>query len=174
MATPSKKHLAALDPQFVLFLEAGAEDCQTVFDGLEKWKFNFIITDTALQELQETSESGCRPEIKLLANRLLPRLRGHYGIKTDGLPNYQYGCAEVIANHLLEKCLPPETSKNDALLIAEASVHECTFLIFLQDTKRFDNQRINLFIVEKGGNPITIYCTADILKENIGQLFGEK
>ena len=165
MATPSKKFLAALDPQFFLFLEAGAPGCQTIFKGLEEMGFEFILTETALQEIEEMAESGSRPEFQDLAKRTFPKLRNHYGIKTPGLKNYENGCAEVIANYLLEKCLPDDTLKNDALLIAEASLHECNFLIMLLNSLAgVDSQKINLLMAEKGGNPLSIVSTEGILE----------
>ena len=165
MATPSKKYLAALDPQFVLFLEAGAPGCQTIFKGLEAMHFEFILTETALQEIQEMAESGSRPGFQDLARRTLTRLRNHYGIKTPGLKNYQNGCAEIIANHLLEKCLQEDALKNDALLISEASLHECNFLVMLINSfVSVDHQKINLLMAEKGGNPLSIIGSEEILQ----------
>lgn len=165
MATTSKKFLAALDPQFVLFLEAGAAGCQTIFKGLEAMHFEFILTETALQEIQEMAENGTRPEFQNLAKTLLPKLRSHYGIKTPGLKNYENGCAEVIANHLLEKCLQEDALKNDALLVSEASLHECNFLVMLANPfLTVDHQKINLLMAEKGGNPLAIIGSEEILQ----------
>jgi hypothetical protein len=165
MATPPKKYLAALDPQFVLFLEAGSSDCKTIFDGLAVIHFEFILTETGLQEIQELAENGSRQEIQNLAKRVLPRLRSHYGIKTPGLKNYENGCAEVIANHLLEKCLREDALKNDALLVSEASLHECNFLVMLANPfVSVDHQKINLLMAEKGGNPLTIIGTEEVLQ----------
>lgn len=96
MATPQKKFLGALDPQFILCLEAGAQACQSIFDGLAAWGLEFILTETGLQEIQEMAESGSRPEFQELAKRTLPKLRSFYGIKTPGLRTVENGCAEMV------------------------------------------------------------------------------
>jgi len=174
MAIASKRFLTALDPKFVLFLEAGAPNCRAIFSGLEAMNFDFILTETALQEIQELAESGSRSELKDLAKRTLLRLQSPYGIKTPGLKNYENGCAEVIANYLLEKCLPEETLKNDALLVAEASLHGCNFLIMLLNPfSSVDSQKINLLMAEKGGNPLSISCVEGIL-DVFNQVFKAK
>ncbi|HTR41496.1 MAG TPA: hypothetical protein VMH87_07760 [Pseudomonadales bacterium] len=164
MGTASKKFLAALDPQFVLFLEAGASGCEAIFKGLEKRNFQFLLSETALQEIQEMAEQGCHAAVRELAHKTLSKLRSHYGIKTPGLQNYEYGCAEVIADFLLEKCLPQGTTKNDAFLIAEASLHECDFLILLSPLTNVDPQRLNLLLADKDLNPISIACADDLIK----------
>ena len=166
MATPTgKKFRVALDFHFVLLLESGVELYEQVFDELDRRKFEFIVTETPLQEIQDLSVKGSRPEFIHLGSRILQRFQSHYGIKTPGLERLQHGYADAIAVSLMEKSFLDDLSKDDALMIAEASIHNADFLIMADNTHlaNVEGHLLNLALVEKGGNPITILCAGSVL-----------
>lgn len=166
MATP-KKLQVALDGNVALLFEAGAEFCEKVFETLQKLKLEIHLTETVLQEIQDQAENASAPLFSDLALSLLRKCHSH-GIKTNGLKNYQNGCAEQLADFVLEKCVPNNVTitKNEALIVAETSLHEMEFLIVLPTSPllKLNGKWLNLCLTEKDGFPITILSTDDILR----------
>ena len=161
---PNQRYLVAVDSGFLLFLEAGLEECTRAFHELEKLKCEFILTDTPLQELQDMAQLGTKPHFQQLAEHTVRNLAKR-GIKTPGLRSIQNGFAEVIANTLLEKCFLDGASKNDGLLVAEASLHDSNFLLTMENSLlSVDLQKINIVLMEKHSKPIQFLGSEVLLR----------
>lgn len=157
MAGPLKK-LCAIDFNFLLLLEARRTDCVTAFETLERRKFHFILTETPLQELQDMANRTAASDFAKFASDLLAKLRSGYGVQTPGLQPVYRDCATIIAEVLLEKALPPETSRNAALAIVEASLHESTCLLTVDRSLCMaDNSKVNAVLISRDCNPISIF-----------------
>jgi hypothetical protein len=156
MAAPKK--LCAVDSNFALMLEADRSACVDVFQALERLKFNFILTDTPLQELQDMAERGSTPDFARFAQFTLNKLTPGFGIKTPGLKPVDNACAEHAACVLLQKVLPAGVSKNAALAITEASVHGCTCLLTVDERlSAVDMNKLNAALIELDLNSISIF-----------------
>lgn len=107
---------------------------------------------------------GTKPAFTGLAKRVFNKLYSHYGVKTPGLPALQNGYAEIYANVLLEKCFLDGASKNEGLMVAEASLHECEFLITLENSLvSIDSKKLNIALMEKHSHPIQIISPESVL-----------
>jgi rRNA-processing protein FCF1 len=157
MAGPPKK-LCAIDFNFLLLLEARRIDCVTAFETLERRKFHFILTESPLQELQDMANRTAASDFARFASDLMAKLRTGYGIQTPGLQSVYRDCATITAEVLLEKALPAETSKNAALAIVEASLHESTCLLTVDRSLcKADNGKVNAVLLSRDCNPVWIF-----------------
>lgn len=160
-----EKLRAALDTPFLLALEAGSEECEQTITRLEGLKAELIVSDTVLQEIVDLKENGSFPAMREMAGDLIPRLRDHYGFKTDGLRNTDNGIAEIIADKLMEHRVLSAATKNDALIVAEASLHNCGILITLEPVLlNADTKRLNVVLMESHAPILEILSPALILR----------
>jgi hypothetical protein len=152
------KKLCAIDFSYLLLLEANKTECVEAFQGLERRKYEFILTESPLQEMQEMAAAPTAPEFAEFATVALRKLRAHYGIQTPGLQPVHRGCADIVASILLDKVLPKGISRNRALTIVEASLHECACIMTVDPLlSKSDGNRVNSLLVEKDCNPIWIF-----------------
>jgi hypothetical protein len=160
-----EKLRAALDTPFLLALEAGSRECEQTVARLEALKAEFVVSDTVLQEIVDLKEKGSFPAVREMAGDLIPRLHDHYGFKTDGLRSTDNGIAEIVADKLLANRVLSGATKNDALIVAEASLHHCAILITLEPVLlNADTKRLNVVLMESHAAILEILSPALILR----------
>ena len=153
-----QKKLCAIDFNFLLLLEAGKVECVTAFEILDRHKFHFILTESPLQELHDMSTRTSADDLATFAASVLGRIRTSYGIETPGLKAIYRDCAQITSDFLLERVLPEGASKNTALSVVEASLHECTCLVTLDRILcKTDNSKLNAALVSRDCSPIWIF-----------------
>jgi hypothetical protein len=149
----SPRRFAALDTQFLLELENGNDQCTESIDILRKLGFYFIVTATALQEIEDISTEDADAQVAAHARNTLRSIT-NWGFIDPPLSPVLNGVAEIVGTRLIERKILPSELKNDGMIIAEAACHNCQ--IFLTPRKqlweaKFDSLRLALIECDVAG-----------------------
>jgi predicted nucleic acid-binding protein len=129
MATQNAS-LFAVDTNFLLDLAGEEKNATKALDVLRKKTASAIITTvpTVLDELAYGLEIWKGPK-RALALKALTCLKQHWGIQSIDFIPAGHGLVELAADRILNDGLLPEEERNDAFIIAEAALMNCSMLI---------------------------------------------
>jgi len=149
MATPRNPNaLLAADTNVPLDLAEGKEHVLDALAVLRRrlTKGRLLIPPTAFQELVFLAEHADAPTDRALALRALRGLAS-WGFEIVNLVPVAHGIVERIAERLVGDHLLPAEEFNDALILAEAALLDCSILLSSDEHLRsldFENATLKL------------------------------
>lgn len=122
--------LVAVDTNFLVKLGKDSAECRECLGGIREHLPSpvIVVLPTVLQELTLLKAISPYVEVREGAAKAEACL-GKWGMTIHTLTPVEHGIAEQISNKLRYAGILPEKEKNDGLIIAEAALSQCDFLI---------------------------------------------
>lgn len=120
----------AVDTNFLIDLANGKELCGRSLERLQANHpaVDVVVLPTVLQELTHLKLAATSPEVRRLAESALASIR-RWKMTVQSLGPVWHGVADEIGSTIRRKGLLPPEERNDGLIIAEAALGQCDFLI---------------------------------------------
>ncbi|OYW31360.1 MAG: hypothetical protein B7Z47_01315 [Chthoniobacter sp. 12-60-6] len=121
---------AAADTNFLLKLAAGSSECLECWGRIREClpSPELIVLPTVLQELAVLKIKSPSLEVREYAANAEASLL-QWGMSVQTLTPVEHGLAEQIGSTIRSRGLLPWAERNDGLIIAEAALMQCDFLV---------------------------------------------
>ncbi len=131
MAAATKSTLVAVDTNYLLDLAA---DTAVSWEALETIRKRLpgpiiLVPPSVIDELSVAYDNPADPEEQRLAGIALTSLRAKWRFQPIDLVPVGHGIVEQIAAKLRDRGYLPHDEVNDSLILAEASLLNCTMLV---------------------------------------------
>jgi predicted nucleic acid-binding protein len=119
----------ALDTNFLLHLADGKENVSLAWEVAIEKGISLFATGVVLDELLDLTRNSDNPRARSLATKALSGFRTRWKIQPVSLTDVEQTIAGLFAIACLDQGLVPDAERNDALVLAEASVKNIPFVI---------------------------------------------
>lgn len=161
------RSLFAVDTNFLLDLAGGSEPAVDALATIRRRVENpvFLVPPTVIDELAWAAQNWTG-EKRNLAIRALQSLKREWGFSPVDLIPVGHGIVEIAAQSLIQAGLLPADERNDSLILAEASLLNCTVLLSAdRHLTSIDSKSLVAVLKSKDLCPILVKSPSEIVRQ---------